>query len=139
MKKRRKSRILALHCLYQFDLLEGDINTIFDTTKENFRLKDKLEEFSLKLVLTTVKNWEELGKIIDHNSKNWSLNRMCTIDRVLIKMGCAELLYFDELPVSVTINEMVEIAKAYSTDNSAGFVNAVLDNIATKLVPDKER
>jgi len=138
-KRRRKARILALHCLYQYDLLMGDINEVFEVTKKNFRLAENIQEFASKLVLKTAKNWEELGSIIDENSKNWSLDRMCTIDRVLIKMGCSELLYFSDIPVSVTINEMVEIAKAYSTDNSGRFIHAVIDNIGKKLVPDKER
>ncbi|MDD2716254.1 MAG: transcription antitermination factor NusB [Candidatus Wallbacteria bacterium] len=139
MKKRRKARILAMHCLYQYDLVGGSIEEIFEETKKNFRLERDISAFSWNITRHIIDDWQKLNAIISKYSDNWDLERMCSVDRALLRIGVAELLYFPESPVSVTINEAVEIAKAYSTDNSCSFINALLDKISRELVPEKER
>lgn len=127
-----------MHCLYQFDLVGGDISEIFENTKHNFRVEKDISEFSWNLISKTVENWNHLNELIVKFCENWELSRICSIDRALLRMGITELLYFSE-PVSVSISEAVEIARAYSTDNSCSFVNAILDKISREMVPEKER
>ena len=74
---------------------------------------------------------ELLKEIIKNHLKNWEINRIAQVDRILLKMGICEIYYIDKIPPKVSITEMVEIAKIYSTDESAGFINGVLDSIYT--------
>ncbi len=89
-------------------------------------------EFAKNLLLKTVLNDEKLSKEIEGKTPNWDKERIAEVDSILLKMAIAEFLYFPSIPVRVTINEYLEIAKEYSTPKSSIFINGVLD----KLVKD---
>ena len=72
--------------------------------------------------------------LISENCQNWDLERISTIDRILLKMGIYEFLYFHDIPIKVTINEYIDIAKKYSTPKSKNFINGVLDILSKKMV-----
>ena len=72
--------------------------------------------------------------LISDNCQNWDLERISTIDRILLKMGIYEFLYFHDIPIKVTINEYIDIAKKYSTPKSKNFINGVLDILSKKMV-----
>jgi len=72
--------------------------------------------------------------LISDNCQNWDIERISTIDRILLKMGICEFLYFHNIPVKVTINEYIDIAKKYSTPKSKNFVNGVLDILSKKMI-----
>ncbi len=94
--------------------------------------QDQLD-FARLLIYETEKNREELDRMIDEFAKNWELERIAIIDRVLMLMAATELLKFKEIPAKVSINEAIEIAKMYSTDNSGHFINGVLDAMLADL------
>ncbi len=94
---------------------------------------DKLA-FGKVLLTTVLDKSEHLQSLIIPKLKNWDPERIATLDMILMKMGLAELLYFETIPPKVTLNEYIDLAKEYSTAQSGQFVNGILDNIHQDLV-----
>lgn len=90
-------------------------------------------EFARKLLRGTLLHGSEHRELIDKNTKNWELERIAFMDTLIMEVAMTELLDFPTIPVNVTLNEYIEIAKAYSTDKSGTFVNGVLDNIVGQM------
>lgn len=90
----------------------------------------EIRRFAGLLFDETLAHMAELDKIILRVADNWHPSRMAAIDRNVIRLGAAEILFVDEVPEKVAINEAIEIAKMYSTENSGGFVNGILDKVA---------
>lgn len=91
------------------------------------------QEFAIRLFRRTITNDEYYRSLIGRSVKNWEFNRLAYMDVVIMQIAIAELLSFPQIPVSVTINEYVEIAKWYSTPKSSGYVNGIIDSIAKML------
>jgi len=112
----------------RFDL-ENDINQpLLPMFKD-----DEDAEFAKKLIRSVLSKGSELREMIDKNTKNWELDRIAFMDIVIMEVALAELLDFPTIPVNVTLNEYIEIAKNYSTEKSGTFINGVLDNIVGQL------
>lgn len=94
------------------------------------------EKFARDLLRTVLEKTEHLTGIIVPKLKNWDPERIAQLDMVLMKMGVAEFLYFETIPPKVTINEYIDLAKEYSTQQSGQFVNGILDNIHKDLVQE---
>ncbi len=94
---------------------------------------DKLA-FGKDLLTTVLEKSEHLQTLIIPKLKNWDAERIASLDMILMKMGLAELLYFETIPPKVTLNEYIDLAKEYSTAQSGQFVNGILDNIHQELV-----
>jgi len=94
---------------------------------------DKME-FAKNLVKTVLEKSEHLQSLIIPKLKNWDPERIALLDMILMKMGVSEFLYFETIPPKVTINEYIDLAKEYSTQQSGQFVNGILDNIHKELV-----
>jgi N utilization substance protein B len=90
-------------------------------------------EFGNSLANMIVNKQVYLNELMDEFTQNWELDRIAKIDRYLVQSAICELLYFEEIPPKVSINEAIEISKKYSTDRSKMFVNGVLDSILKKL------
>lgn len=90
-------------------------------------------EFARKLLRSVLTNGEKYRQMIDDNTKNWELDRIAYMDILIMEVALAELFDFPTIPVNVTLNEYIEIAKNYSTEKSGVFVNGVLDNIVGQL------
>ena len=95
-------------------------------------------EFARKLMRTVLDNGNEYRELIDENSLNWELDRIAFMDILIMEVALAELMEFPTIPVNVTLNEYIEIAKNYSTQKSGIFINGVLDNIVTQLKNDNK-
>lgn len=95
--------------------------------------KDK-EKFAFDLLNTVIDKEDYLLEIIKPKLKNWDPERIALLDMVLMKMGLSEFLYFDTIPPKVTINEYIDLAKDYSTEQSGHFINGILDNIHKELL-----
>jgi N utilization substance protein B len=95
--------------------------------------KDKWE-FARSLLTTVLERTEQLESLIVPRLKNWDAERIAALDMIIMKMGVAEFLYFETIPPKVTINEYIDIAKEYSTQQSGQFVNGILDNVHKELV-----
>ena len=91
-------------------------------------------EYARKLYRSTIMNGEEYQRLMSEASRNWDFSRLAYMDIVIMQIAIAEMLNFPSIPVSVNINEYVEIAKLYSTPRSAGYINGMLDSIARHLV-----
>jgi len=91
-------------------------------------------EFMIRLFSTTVELEEKYKKLIARNTKNWEVDRLPLTDRIILEMAIAELITFHHIPVKVSINEYIELAKLYSTPKSRQFINGILDVIAKELV-----
>ena len=94
---------------------------------------DEDKEFARKLLRTTITNAEAYRKLMENNAKNWDMERFAFMDILIMQVALAEIFSFPSIPVSVSLNEYVEIAKMYSTPKSGGFINGMLDGIVNQL------
>lgn len=139
MQNRRAAREAALKAIYAVDVGK---NSTQDTTKHiiKAKLKDSPDafKFSEKLFLITVDHSNSLDKIIDDHIQNWEVNRLAILDKLILRMAIAELIYFEEIPTKVSINEAIELAKSYSTRKSGNFVNGILDAVLDTLTKENK-
>jgi len=126
---RRQGREAALQALYLVDVCQLDLKDFPSTAWSEEPLAQKTREFAEHLANGVVSRWTRLDKLISHYAKNWELKRMAAVDRCILRLAAGELLMDIDTPVSVIINEAVEIAKRYSTAESSKFVNGILDKI----------
>jgi N utilization substance protein B len=138
---RRRAREFALKALYQADLqggdhkaaLEGLWDGIVDAeTDGNPAEKDEMV-FARRVVGGVADRGEDIDALIEKASKNWRLARMPVVDRSILRLATAEMLLLKDVPVSVSINEAVELAKSFGEKESRAFVNGILDRIASIL------
>jgi N utilization substance protein B len=92
-------------------------------------LPEDLPGFSMELVRSYLEHKEEIDGLIDSYADRWSLQRMPVVDRNLLRLGFTELLYREDIPANVTINEYLELAKTFSTGDSAKFINGVMGRL----------
>ena len=95
-------------------------------------LEDK--DFAIKLFRSTILNADQYQRYMSETSRNWDFSRLAYMDVVIMQIAIAEMLTFPNIPISVTINEYVDLAKLYSTPKSGGYINGMLDSIARYLV-----
>jgi len=126
--KRRVAREKVLQVLYAYDMNKENRDELMN---ELFAcLIDKSErDFAIQLVNKVIIHIEELDEKIKLRVDNWEMNRIALIDKLLLRMGICEILYFPEIPPKVSINESIEIAKDYSTAGSGKFINGILDAV----------
>ena len=101
----------------------------FKLFKKSFLNTEKDIEFALKLFKKVYENSDNLDKDVQSRTLNWDIERIAPIDKIIIKMSITELIYFSEIPKTVSINEYLEISKEYSTPKSSQFINGVLDSM----------
>lgn len=129
MGNRRKAREYVMQALFAHELGDSDaehtIKTILKPARDN--IDSDTYDFSVTLFLRTLDHIRELDKIIAEHAKNWEVERIAVIDKILLRMALTEFLYTEDIPPKVSINEALEIAKTYSTPRSSRFINGVLD------------
>lgn len=135
MINRRQVRETVLKAIYALQLGRDSTQHVADTIikKAEFAKEKDLRRFAEKLFFNTVEHEEELDEIISKHIKNWDIQRLALIDRLVLKMALCEFIYFEEIPTKVSINEAIEIAKRYSTAKSGRFINGILDAALTDL------
>ncbi len=132
MRKRTKAREYVLQMLYQVDITGGNWEDILKNFWESQNIEDlsgELRDFSAGLFQGTVAHMQEIDNKISKYAANWQLERMACVDRNIMRLGSFELLFREDIPPKVAINEAVELAKKYSALESGKFVNAILDKI----------
>ena len=130
--KRRIVREKVLQILYAYELNKEALLKLTDDVLKD--VEDKADkDFAESLVNRVLINQKELDSRIKDRVDNWELGRIALIDRILLRIGLCELCYFPEIPPKVTINEIIEIAKEYSTAGSGKFINGILDAVLTEL------
>ncbi|MEE9555098.1 MAG: transcription antitermination factor NusB [candidate division Zixibacteria bacterium] len=131
MGKRRKAREAALEALYCYEIRgDSSLDEIFPYCGERHQLSPEGLKFAMSLLNKIVENLETIDKEIGSHIKNWDLKRLALIDKNVLRLGLAELLYFPDIPKKVTIDEAIELAKAYGSSESGRFVNGVLDALS---------
>lgn len=137
MAQRREAREAVLQALYASEVGKGEWSHIIKSIIK-LKLSDDTQTFKFaeRLFLKIVNNQDTVDEVIRAHIKNWRIDRLMTIDRLLLRMAIAEFLYFEEIPTKVTINEAIELAKKYSTKKSGNFVNGILDSALEQLKKD---
>ena len=138
MGTRRKSRELALQALYQEELAGRAGLLDFMEFCAHFQVNKKAIPYAQKLLLGVHEKKEAINQLISRYAENWRLERMSVIDRNILRLAIFELHYQDDVPISVAINEAVEIAKRFSTDDSGPFINGILDGMARDEASGRE-
>ncbi len=134
MKKsqRRIARERALQILYAYEFNHENLTLLTEAIASDLQNEND-REFAIKLANFVIGGRKELDNLIKGKVDNWEIERIALIDRILLRMGIAELLYFEDIPPKVSINEVIEMAKEYSTSNSGKFLNGILDAILSDL------
>ena len=141
MKARRQSRILALQALYEVDLTGHSIATVLDRPPDEMPEElqptgqtwtEDVAEFARSLLETTLTHTLRLDSIIKSIAPEWPVQQMAVIDRSILRLAVAEILFLDT-PQKVAINEAVELAKRFGSDSSPRFVNGALGAFVTQL------
>ena len=133
MGLRRKSREYALQMLFQWDITRDSIESIAAPFWENQDEPPAVVDFAGQLVTRTVEHVERIDALIQRHADNWRLDRMAVVDRNILRMATQEFLFDNETPKNVVINEAIEIARRYSTQESPQFINGILDSIMREL------
>jgi N utilization substance protein B len=132
MGKRRRARELVLQGLYSWEINKDNFGKILETFSSEIPDDPETVEFASNLIRRAVRHQEELERDIQFVVKNWDLGRMALLDRLVLRLAVTELLYFEEIPPKVTINEAIDLAKKFSTEQSGQFVNGILDALYKK-------
>ena len=129
---RRKAREAAMQFLFQIDIQREEKveKSQIDHFLDEQNLSNEAWSFAYSLIWGTVAKKKEIDEFLRNSARNWSLDRMAVVDRNILRFAIYELLYKDDIPSKVTINEAVEMAKKFSTLDSGGFINGILDRIA---------
>ena len=130
MRKRTRSRELALQVLYQVDARGVDALEQMDHFLQSEEVNEtEVHEFTRKLVKGTIEAKESIDELLSAAAENWKLHRMAIVDRNILRMAVYEMLHIEEIPSKVSINEAIELGKRYSTKQSGSFINGILDRI----------
>lgn len=129
MGSRRGARVIVLQALYQLDIYDKPLNELIKFDWIEKELDGDTLDFAKKLVEGTVKNGAFIDGIIKKQLENWDLKRLSYIDRAILRFSTYSLYFQDDIPDRVIINEAIDLAKLYGTDDSFRFVNGVLDGI----------
>ncbi len=133
MRQRRKAREIAVQVLYGLDLSQGNIEETIDLFWKNFEAPEQVKAFSSVLVEGTWNNRKQIDTLIGGCAENWSVDRMSKVDKSILRMAVYELLYCQDIPPKVAINEAIDIGKLFGSENSGAFINGVLDALYAKL------
>ena len=130
--KRRIIRERVLQVLYAYEMNKENLNFLEKEILTD--IPEKIDEdFAHNLINRVLIHCTALDEMIKQRVDNWEMNRIALIDKILLRMGICELLYFPDIPPKVSINEVIEIAKIFSTAGSGKFINGILDTILSEL------
>ncbi|MDQ3021044.1 MAG: transcription antitermination factor NusB [Bacteroidota bacterium] len=135
--KRREIRIKVMQVLYAQQISGDTVKKVKKDLLSEIKEEENIQ-FADKLVDNVLNNEKLLDAYILDKVVNWELERMGLIDRIVLRMGIAEMLYFPEIPPKVSINEAIDIAKDFCTRNSGKFVNGILDAVLEELTKEKK-
>ena len=129
MRKRTQARECALQILYHRDINPEPIESLLQSFWESAPVIPEIQEYAERLVQGTLLHLEEIDEVLAKYAQHWELHRMAVVDRNIMRFATYELLYLEEIPSKVVINEAVNIAKKFSQEDSGKFVNGILDKI----------
>ena len=127
--KRRTAREKALQSLFQIDVSDIEPNEAMQHALDG----QESDAFFEQLVYGVLENKEKIDEMIKRHLINWKLDRLANVDRAILRLSAYEMIFLDDIPVNVSMNEAIELAKQFGDDKSAKFVNGVLSNIKSDL------
>ena len=136
MGDRRLAREIAVQTLYEISHTEEVFERALRTNIERRNAGGEVASYAERLLHTIATHRDEIHAQLRAALDNWSLERVALVDRCVLEVGCAEILYHEDVPLRVALDEAVEIARKFSTHESGAFVNGVLDRIAQTPRPD---
>ena len=135
MGRRRQSREAALKLLYALDITRADVKKVLRTPWAEAMMSDDIRDFTTTLVTGVIRHRHEIDAFIQECSTNWSLERIGLVERNILRFAIYELCFLPDIPPNVTINEAVEVAKKYGTEEAPAFINGILDRIKHAVEP----
>ncbi len=135
---RHLNRTVAVQYIYMRDMnpdgsFESTLNDFLLKNEEEFGLRSGYFAFARELVVGAFSNAEAVDSTIEENAKNWTLDRIAKVELAILRLAVFELLFRDDIPPVVTINEAINLTKEFSSEESKRFVNGLLDNVSLKL------
>ncbi len=127
---RRRARAIALQALYEIDSVGHDVEGTLNNLLNNVELPEESDDFVRGLANGVIQNREEIDQNIRNFAPAWPVEQLPLIDRNILRLAIFEILLDNKVPVKVAINEAVELAKTFGSDNSARFVNGVLGSVS---------
>ena len=128
MGSRHQARERALQILFQYDI-HGRPGLWLDLFWKENEAPDEVKAFAERLVAGVLEKKKELDALIGKYATNWKISRMPIVDRNILRAGVYELLWMDDVPAKVTVNEAIELAKSFGDDDASKFVNGILDKV----------
>jgi len=129
MVKRRRARELALQALFYMDMSPDTAEEKFALYCKDFTPPVKASPFFTELVNGVSDKRSEIDSMIERFSSNWKVSRMACVDRNVIRIAAYEMLFCEDIPLKVSINEAIDIGKKFGTDESGAFINGILDSV----------
>jgi N utilization substance protein B len=128
MASRRQARERALQILFQYDI-HGKPDYWLEEFWKHYTLTDEMKAFAEQVVQGVLEHKKEIDALIGKYATNWKVSRMPIVDRNILRAGLYELLWIEDVPAKVTINEAIELAKSFGDDEASKFVNGILDKV----------
>ena len=125
---RRKAREVTMQALYALEFNNGFPQDVLELCDDSFNNSEN-DIYTRELFNCVVEKQSWADDLISQCLENWEYGRVAILDKILLRMGVSEIYHIDDVPPKVSISEMVEIAKVYSTEESSSFVNGILDTI----------
>lgn len=136
---RRASREIAMKLLYQLEIQKDNREEQMQLVLDENGLSENDREFVISVVEGVFNNLEFIDKIIEKYSKGWKLSRISKVDLSILRVSIFEITFKDDIPFSVSVNEAVELAKRYSSEEAGAFINGILGKVSkVKLVPTED-
>jgi len=127
---RRRAREIALQMLYQMEVNPVDPQEALELFWRNLSASQPVKEFVGRIIAGVHGKREEIDKLIKKHSEHWRLERMDRVDKSILRMGVFEILFCDDIPARVAMNEAVDLGKKFGAEESGAFINGILDKIS---------
>jgi N utilization substance protein B len=127
---RRKAREIALQMLYQMEVNPGELEAALELFWKGLSASQQVKEFVNRIVEGVHVRQEEIDQLLAKHSEHWRLNRMDRVDKSILRMGVFEIMFCEDIPVKVAMNEAVDLGKKFGAAESGAFINGILDKIS---------
>jgi len=139
-KRKRQARITAIQAIYALELQGSEPEDTFQEMMQTAaQVPEKVKQYGKHLCSITLKNIATVDLLIKERLKNWDIERLTLMDKLILRVSISEMLFEDSVPPKVSISEGVEIAKQFSTADSSSFINGVLDSVYNEKIKGKEK
>jgi N utilization substance protein B len=140
---RRQSREKAVQVLFSIDMTQAEpkqvLEHVLEDVEEQQEVTEKNVEFLTELVEGTIAHQAEIDQKISQYLRGWTIGRLANVDRAILRLAGYEIMYRDDIPMKVTLNEAIELAKVFGTDDSPKFINGVLSSLVRDLEANERK